>query len=589
MTSLIATNICSPLGLTTQENYQALLDGRCALALHEAYCGAGEAITAGIFTPEQRQAMAAPGFSRFESMVIYSVREALSHCDIDVASEKTIFILSTTKADVEQLETARASYSAPGVCAGRIARHLGFTTEPVVVCNACISGVTAQMLADRLIRSGRYDTAVVCGADLQSLFTVAGFLSFKALSPAECRPFDIERNGLNLGECASTMVLTRSDSATDEAWTICGGHLNNDAYHISAPLPSGDGVCEAIQNTIQNSDIEDLGVICAHGTATMFNDQMESMAIQNSGLSAVPLSALKGCFGHTLGASGVMETILCLRALEDGIVLPSRGFEERGVSGKVNISAEQRNTGRQALLKIISGFGGCNGALLWKRKSALFSEASAVPESAPAAALALGAVPALKTTHSIRITPSEVVLDGKSIAVQTSGKAMLTELYKAYMGDYPKFYKMDMLPRLLTVASSMLVGAENAEVCNHAGENVTDDPMDPRSRGVVLFNASSSIMADRRHLASIWQDGAFLPSPAAFIYTLPNIALGEVAIKNNYKGETSLYILDHKNTDQMNEIICATMACGSLSSMITGWIDCAGEDEFEADMRIITI
>lgn len=568
MVRLIATDITSPLGMGTESNLLAVMAGKSMLREHSGVHGIPQKITASLFTESQTREMAADGFSRFESLVLHSVGKALenvpSDSAFDVASPRTIFILSTTKADIENLETAPSSYSDPGVSAKRIASRLGFTNDPLVVCNACISGVTAQIIAGRLIDSGYYDHAVVCGADCQSLFSMAGFLSFKAMSAASCRPFDIERNGLNLGECASTMILSGiGTGCSKNEWVMTGSHLDNDSYHISAPSPDGDGVCRAIRAVLEECGSTDLAALCVHGTATMFNDQMESKAISNAKCSEIPVMAFKGYYGHTLGASGVLETVLGLRALEDGVIPGVRGFEETGVSGKMNISGKNRDcdTSKRDFLKIISGFGGCNGAVMWHRTDGCESfDSPALQRVEP------------RVIHDVRINENSVSIDGRQIPSSDTGKALLTEIYRQKMGSYPKFFKMDTFSRLVLLASELLL----------QGEEAVEDT------AVVLFNASSSIVADRNHLGCIWNGEEFLPSPSAFIYTLPNIATGEVAIKHGFKAETTLYILDHKDEELMNKVVTSTLSHSRFSRMITGWADCRDDYHFEAEMKLIT-
>lgn len=562
MTKVVATNIVSPLGLTTQLNYEALLQGRSALRRLSVDGVPGEIVASRLFDEQMRE-IAIEGFTRFESIVCSSVRSALNSGGIDPSVGRTVFVLSTTKANVDELLSP--SYTNAAEAAGKIARHLGFTTEPIVVCNACISGVTALLAAKRLIDSGMYDCAVVCGADCLTSFAVAGFTSFKVLSPQECRPFDIDRLGLNLGEAAATIILSKDTQAPlDEGcWFLEKGALNNDAYHISAPSPDGDGVCRAIVQTMEGVDRESLALVGAHGTATMFNDQMESRAIERAGMSQLPLSALKGYYGHTLGASGVLECIILMRALDDGNILPSRGFSEIGVSGRVNVSAKMQHSSGKRFIKVISGFGGCNGALLFSKGR----EASSKEMERKVSVAQL---------HSVHITPDSLAIDGQDVALHCRGKEVLEHIYRTYIGDYPKFHKMDSLSKLVFAASSLLVSRE-------------DDAQKDAMRSIVLFNRSSSIVADRQHVASYSGADGFFPSPSMFVYTLPNISIGEVAIRFSCKGETTMYILPHRDERTMNEIIESTFRFSPIRTMITGWADCESEDEFEADMKILSI
>lgn len=564
MIEVLATNIISPLGFTTQENYQAVKAGKSALLCHEAWKGIPHAFTASLFSKEQEDRFLLPGFTRYESLVIASIKEALLHKDINVNSSRTALVISTTKANVENLSMdsdAENGYSSPAASALKIARHLGFTTQPIVVCNACISGVAAQVLADRLITHGSYDTVVVCGADVQNPFVVSGFMSFKSLSPYACRPFDIERLGLNLGETAATMVFGK-DQAPHAAWKMVAGALNNDAYHVSAPSPVGEGAYALLQGIQAYATPASLALLSVHGTATMFNDQMESKAIERAGLSAVPVSAVKGYYGHTLGAAGVVETIVSMESVSDGAVLPVKGFTEIGVSGKVTISSEAVPTTKSNFVKMISGFGGCNGVVLYAQKEDF---------TAP-----MYSTKRIQTVREVTITPQGYTINGVAQAVQTNGKSLLTEIYKTHVGDYPKFHKMDVLCKVAFLAAE-LVCKDRPSTC------------DANQRAVVLFNHSSSVVADKKHLATIQKADEFYPSPSVFLYTLPNITTGEIAIRHGIKGETSLYILPENDASLMHTIVESTFALSPVKEMITGWVDCSDANQFEANIKLLTI
>ncbi len=587
MTHILATNVTSPLGMTTEENYRAVKAGHSALRRYEGQWGLPEPFTASLFTNEQQQTLAIDGLTRFESLAVYSVREALDQVpSLDITAKNVIFILSTTKANVELLSTygsadvSSAKEALPSEAVQHIATHLGFTTEPVVVCNACISGVAAIILAQRLLDGGHYDYAVVCGADVQNRFTVSGFQSLKAVSADDCRPFDMERMGLNLGEAAATMVLSSKESGTSTGFCITKGVIRNDAFHISSPSKNGEGAWVALNAVVgtdpQSPDTQHLAFINAHGTATMFNDQMESVAIERAGLNNIPVNGLKGYYGHTLGAAGILETVISLAALHDNTILATRGFEERGVSGKIKVTHSNSTTDKTAFIKMISGFGGGNAAItvLDLSPSTLDRRLSTLDFRPSTFDFRPSTLDLQYPTHRVTLTPTAVTVDGRPLPEPPA----LTSLYKRFVGDYPKYYKMDGLSRLGFITSELLLQAEKA--VNGQWSTVND------SRAIVLFNSSSSIAADKKYQETIAEDN-FFPSPSVFVYTLPNIVTGEIAMRNDYHGETSFFILSKRDEELMQQIIKSTFLDKAVKSMITGWIDYYSDSDYEADLVII--
>ena len=565
MISVLSTNIISPLGFTTEENYQAVRSGASALKRYLPHEGVGKAwglqepFAASLFSDGQKAALAIDGYTFFEAIAIRSVREALTHISIDAASSRVVLILSTTKGNVELLgkQHLEGRYF-PSEAAQTIAQALGMTTTPIVVCNACVSGLSAQLLANHLLSAGLYDYAIVVGAEVQSKFIVSGFQSLKAVSDEPCRPFDIERIGLNLGEAAATIIYAKAESLSPKgggesrAWHLVAGAARNDAYHIVSPSPGAEGQTQAIEAAMQGWDKERLATICVHGTATLYNDQMEARAIQKAGLEDVPFSALKGYYGHTMGAAGVLETILTMRATDDGIVLPSKGFTELGVSGRANISGDTKHTDKTSFLKLLSGFGGNNVA-------ALYSKAPPASLSGNNGQWSMVNGQFVKT-HTVRLSSK----DGKS----------LTDIYKQEIGNYPKFYKMDILTRLAFVAVELLKKSL---------------PLTEELEGVCLFNHSSSIVADRQFLETISDEKDFFPSPSVFIYTLPNITTGEIAIRHHLQGETSFYILPTKDEALMQQILEATLRETKAKSAISGWVDAESDTSFECELSTYII
>ena len=581
MAYIIADNIISPLGETSEENYLSVKAGRSGIRAYEpGTCNIPEGFYASLL------------FEDFETLALRSAQKAIANAQLELKGKRTAFILSSTKGNIEENISLADS-------AQRIASQLGIDAKPIVVCNACISGLSALILGNRLIDSDLYDAAIVCGCDTPRQFILSGFQSLKALSPEPCRPFDMERMGLNLGEAAATLILSKNP-IQGNSWRMGDGFIRNDAFHISTPSKTADGLYLSLQRTLESFTKEisstckqidmkaHLAFINAHGTATLFNDQMESVAIGRAGLSDLPANAYKSFWGHTMGAAGILETIISMKAIDDDTILGTRGFSELGVSGKMNICAENRPTDKKGFIKMLSGFGGCN-ATIWAAK---------YPEREN---IALSQIEQqnreFTTTHAIRITPEEVVLDHQKLweGNQNANEkleeqegaghhSLLTSLYKQMIGNYPKFYKMDGLSRLGFVASEILLNAEkgdtDVERREEEGERLLEE------RAIIFFNHSSSIASDRNYKESINDKDNYFPSPSIFVYTLPNIVTGEIAIRNHFHGETSFFILPDKDERMMEEILQASCRDAQSKSFLTGWIDYEDERHFEADLKI---
>lgn len=376
-------NLLTPLGMDTASTLRAVLAGESSLRRYEGVWGLPEPFVASLLDFGAIDRAFArryvdhrlEDYSDFERMAILSAADALDESAIDPSSDRVLFFLSTTKGNVSLLERENSLRDEvlPDSSARRIAAFFGNPNPAIVVSNACTSGLCAQIAAMRALWSGRCDHAVVIGAERQSRFIVSGFQSFKALSPEACRPFDRNRAGLNLGEAAATIVYARRrrDEVSGSDWVACRGAIRNDANHISGPSRTGEGCYRALRAVLQGVDPTDLAVVNTHGTATLYNDEMEAIALDRAGLSDVPVNGLKGCFGHTMGAAGVLETILTMHALDAGTVLGTRGYTECGVSRPLRLTARHTPTSRHCFVKMLSGFGGCNAALLFKRGGGL--------------------------------------------------------------------------------------------------------------------------------------------------------------------------------------------------------------------------
>ena len=173
----------------------------------------------------------------------------------------------------------------------------------------------------------------------------------------------------------------------------------------------------------------------------------------------------------------------------------------------------------------------------------------------------------------VYLDPETITVNGKALPHNEKGAALLTELYRTHIDDYPKFFKMDTLSKLGFVASELLLQAE------------AQPRFVPREdRAVILFNRSASLQADSRYQETIQDPENFFPSPAAFVYTLPNIVTGEIAIRNKYYGETSFIVLERRDPTIMARQLRNAFLDTMTQSILGGWLDCTDEDHFEAEI-----
>ncbi len=363
---VLADNIFSPLGENTRKNMDAVRQGQTGIRQHPAGLSAAP-FYAALFSPEEKQAGA--DMTSFEQLVFSSARNAIQDVQIDVSDKKTGFILSTTKGNISLIENRDGeeipvNRVALNTSAGLIAKKLGLISEPLVVSHACISGLLAMITGMRLIQAGIYDQLIISGGDLITSFIYSGFMSFQAISPNPCRPFDATRDGITLGEAAATVVL--SANKKPGAIRLAGGAVSNDANHISGPSRTGEELWFAIRSAMQQAgtDAKDIDFVSAHGTATKYNDEMEAKALHLASLPEVPVNSLKGYYGHTLGAAGILESIITMHSMKENLILPTLGFSTPGTEMPVNVTNEIRQAKLQKTLKTASGFGGCNAAIV---------------------------------------------------------------------------------------------------------------------------------------------------------------------------------------------------------------------------------
>lgn len=363
---MVADCVVSPLGSTTDENYRNLQQGVSGIRLVDDSQLSPESFYGG----KIEGLLSDTSLTRLESISARAIQQVVDH--LTIPRDRCLFILSTTKGNISFLEQGKQDHPRIHLpaTAAFLAGRFGFRHH-LVVSNACISGVLALVTGKRWIESGKYDHAVIVGADILSRFVVSGFQSLQAFSPEPCRPFDVARRGINLGECAAAIVLT---SKPDELGTkgkisLSGGGLSNDANHISGPSRTGEELSFAIQQAMQEASLatEDIDFISAHGTATLYNDEMEAKAFTLAGMEQVPVNSLKGYYGHTLGAAGVLEVAMSSYSLLQDELIPSAGFQTLGVTQPINIITSPVKRPLEICLKTASGFGGCNAAIILQK------------------------------------------------------------------------------------------------------------------------------------------------------------------------------------------------------------------------------
>lgn len=454
------------------------------------------------------------GYTRFESMLIEQVANVLTQQpQVSLSDKNCKLIIATTKGNVdllakdcEHLHDDVFLYES----AKRIAGYFDSANRPVVISNACISGVSAFVVARDMLISQNCTQVIVAGCDILCEFITSGFASFKSIGSLPCRPYDEHRDGLTLGEAAAAVLLTSEDFRNEcDRIYLGGGAISNDANHISGPSRTGDGLYYAIRNAMQEAGVcnSDVGFVNTHGTATRYNDEMESKAIAWAELTDKPLNSIKGYIGHTLGASGVVETIVCAEELKKGYIYGTRNFTISDTSHRLAVSSHHRPFSGRCCIKTSSGFGGCNAAIV------------------------LDTVPGDRCcdkTHRNSRMAAEYSLPYST----TPFAEYIRTAFKSFARSDIKFYKMSDMSKALYVSVERLLAQESLE------------DTEPVRRAIVLANKSSSLDSDIMHQQILNQKLPEGASPAVFVYTLANVAAGEMCIRHKIQGDNTFFIDD---------------------------------------------
>ncbi|MGD8963333.1 MAG: beta-ketoacyl synthase N-terminal-like domain-containing protein, partial [Desulfobacterales bacterium] len=307
------------------------------------------------------------------------VREVVARLlsQLGPVSPQTWLITATTKSGIDNLERTVRGDAADlddtmleGIFQ-QVRRRLKLTGECLNISAACASSTIALMQAAMLIAAGCTDAVLVCCVDLVTQFVFSGFSALQALSDKPCRPFDRNRNGLSLGEGAAALLLMSKTRARKEGrgclGTVLGWGAAGDASHITAPAKDGCGLQQAVDRAFRVAGLNagDMAAVSAHGTGTVYNDQMELKAFgEIFGDHLTPIFSIKGAIGHTLGAAGGIEVAVGLHSLAAQIIPPTVGFSEAAPGAEGRVASRAVDIAGDLLLTTNSGFGGINAAII---------------------------------------------------------------------------------------------------------------------------------------------------------------------------------------------------------------------------------
>ena len=389
--AIVAAGVVSPLGFGMAETLDSLRQARdCVTPVTRFSVAQCRCKTAGQ-VPDDRlladlnKRSHAKRLHRASHMMIHALREAMMQLP---QFEPELTVIGTTSGgmsygelyyrslrqsgNLQHAPTWIANYPAQKPVIDAQAEVLGFSVPCQVIANACASGTNAIGHAFECVRSGRYQRMLTGGYDALSELVFTGFDSLQASTPEKCRPFDRNRAGMVLGEGAAVFALENLELARRRGAPvlaeIVGYGISTDNFHITQPDPSGVGARQAMERALQSAQTSpgEVDYINAHGTATVFNDAAEGKAI-SALFDGVPVSSTKSMMGHSLGAAGAVEAIVCLLALRHQFLPPNINFGALDDRLELNVVA---NKSRPAVVRTALsnsfGFGGTNASILMR-------------------------------------------------------------------------------------------------------------------------------------------------------------------------------------------------------------------------------
>jgi 3-oxoacyl-[acyl-carrier-protein] synthase II len=308
-----------------------------------------------------------------------AARDLLTRTPLPARPSRRAVVIGTALGGVDELDRALSGDGSARRAAGglydspaqALARRVGARGPVLTVSTACASGATALGVAADLLRDGRADLVVAGGYDVLCRFVMRGFDALRSLTRDRVRPFDRRRSGLLLGEGAALVLLMReADAPAARLGRLLGHASTSDGTHIAAPDPHGRGLEAAIRGALAQAGMAaaDIDFVSAHGTATPLNDRIEAAVLARvlgARAGTIPVNAIKGALGHTMGAAATLEAIMGLLASRHGVIPPTLGLEEPDAAFGLDFVRRAPRTVRpRVTLSTSAGFGGCNAALV---------------------------------------------------------------------------------------------------------------------------------------------------------------------------------------------------------------------------------
>jgi len=367
---VVASDMITPYGKGIDACWKGLLSGQTAVSRVTRFA-------TGAFQSGVAGTVGGLIYHGQESLVMQMLRPLFEAGRV-VVPEEAKLVLATTKGEIDFLEmnVLNGSGDVDRSLVTRLLRNVSALTGArgggLVISAACTSSAAAAARAAAMIRNGHADCVLVVACDSVTEFIFSGFSSLMALDRSPARPFDRNRAGLSVGEAAAFALMMSEERATRERrpvlGEIAGWGLSDDANHMTGPSRESEGLILAITKALKSAGCgaDDIGIIAAHGTGTVYNDAMEMRAFHALFRNrAKPVYSIKGGIGHTMGAAGLVETMIALRSLRERTVPPTVSLEEPDDDAAGWASNRKRivEGGRMALVTN-AGFSGVNTALI---------------------------------------------------------------------------------------------------------------------------------------------------------------------------------------------------------------------------------